>query len=124
MHIATHSVATSVLLAFIFTDMEGLTELILGTATSIADQAFSREMEEDADQFAIHALIDKGESPIYLAQALSALRDAHFKVQKKTDQTTPKESDQEKSILQYLSTHPAIDDRITNAEEAAKKATR
>ena len=127
--IAAHSIATSVFIAFIFTDMEGLTDLILGTATSLTDQAFSREMEADADTFAINALKSNQESPVHLAEALAALRDSHGKGKSSddVDQSTSEDSDSEetkkkvKKLLKYLSTHPAIEERIQHARDAAQK---
>ena len=110
-----------IFIAFIFTDMEGITDLILGTATSLTDQAFSREMEADADRFAIDALHAHQESPIYLAQALAALRDSHQTEESKSSQkkADKENSTAETSLLKYLSTHPAIDERIENAKRAA-----
>ena len=89
------------LLAVVFGDLEGITEIVLGSGSSVLQQAFSREMEREADKYAIEKLIALGYSNDDFADAIDALQ---------TKLAERAEIDE--SWLKYLSTHPSSQERI------------
>ncbi len=85
-------------------DVDGLAESVLGAGLSLGENAFSRKMETEADDFASLKLTAAGMSPSSLSEALGAL---------------PDHDDSANSWMEYLSTHPDTDkrvERITGSE--------
>lgn len=105
MRLATQSVATSVLFAMMFGDIEGAGEVVLGTGTALMQSAFSRDMESEADTYAFKQLTALGMSPELFAEAMERLQQAH-----ETDLP-------ESEWLDYLSSHPDTQERIERARQ-------
>jgi len=99
--LAAQATANTLLLAVVFGDLEGITEIVLGSGSSVLQQAFSREMEREADKYAIEKLIALGYSNDDFADAIDALQ---------TKLAERAEIDE--SWLKYLSTHPSSQERI------------
>ena len=91
------------LYSIMLADIEGLGEIILGGGTALAETAFNREMEHEADDYALTMLPKAGISPAVFGDALSAIAG---------DESMPE-------LLQWLSTHPDTQARIQDAQEAA-----
>lgn len=104
--LAAQATASTIVLAIIFGDLEGISEIVLGSSSSFLQQAFSRDMEREADKFAIEKLITLGYSNHDFANAIQAL-------QKKLDEQTQLDE----SWLKYLSTHPSSQERIDFARQ-------
>ncbi len=104
--LAAQATASTIVLAIIFGDLEGITEIVLGSSSSFLQQAFSRDMEREADKYAIEKLITLGYSNHDFADAIQAL-------QKKLDEQTQLDE----SWLKYLSTHPSSQERIDFARQ-------
>ncbi len=104
------SVSSSVAIALIFGDLEGFGEVLIGTGSTLLQNAFSREMESEADQFALNNLVKLGKPPMAFAEAMQSFLqpDSNLSEQHETDN---------KSIFRYLSTHPDINERIHAAEQ-------
>lgn len=100
----TQSAANAVILAVALGDLSAMQEVVVGSATSMAQASFSREFEVQADQFAHQQLTTLGKSPTAFADALKALAKAH-----------DIEPGDEEGLLQYFSSHPAIAERIKHA---------
>ena len=86
----------------------------------IPNMSFSRELEREADQFAIETLEKAGISPMYLADALK--KNNSFINSSKIDDTSlenSKNTDEEKTLPDFLSTHPSTKERIEIIQSAA-----
>lgn len=98
------SVSSAVAFAMIFGDIEGIGEILLGTGSTLIQSQFSRNMEREADDYALAKLNQLGKTGEPFAQAMQSFLDL-----------TDKHSD-EKSILHYLASHPDTQDRIDKAK--------
>lgn len=107
--ITAQSAASTIVLAVIFGDLEGIAEVALGTGASFAQQGFSRDMEREADSYALNQLENLGYSSNDFADAIEALQSAH---------TTENEHLKKvNNLLEYLSSHPSSQERIDNARK-------
>jgi predicted Zn-dependent protease len=78
----------------------------------VASLAYSRDMEREADQYAVALLLAAGKSPEPLAQMLEALDVVHKRRNPTQDRRT------ERDMRDYLSTHPATVERIEAIRQA------
>ncbi|WP_276755187.1 M48 family metallopeptidase [Pseudoalteromonas marina] len=107
--ITAQSAASTIVLAVIFGDLEGIAEVALGTGASFAQQGFSRDMEREADSYALTQLENLGYLSNDFADAIEALQSAH---------TTENEHLKKvNNLLEYLSSHPSSQERIDNARK-------
>lgn len=104
--LTAQAAASTVVLAVIFGDLEGITEVVLGSGSSFLQQAFSRDMEREADQYAIDQLVALGYSSEDFANAIMALQKA-----------IEEEGSAKSTWLKYLSTHPSSEERIQHAKQ-------
>ena len=104
--LAAQSAGASVSLALLFGDLQGFAEIIMGTGSTLLQQQFSRDMERQADDYALRELKRLGYSSKAFAEAMKALAQAH--------ELDP----QQDSQWEYLSSHPAISERIERAQQA------
>ncbi|NRA60006.1 MAG: M48 family metallopeptidase [Psychrobium sp.] len=111
LRMVAQSVSTAVVLAVIFGDIEGIGEVLLGTGSTLLQNAFSRDMEREADDYALNHLVVLGLKPAAFAEAMESFLDI-------------KEKQNEESsggkFLKYLSTHPDTKERIKHAKEFEK----
>lgn len=133
--ILTQSTITSMLFVMMFGDVEGMGEIILGAGSSLMQASFSRDMERDADQFAFSELQHLGRSPQDFADAMRALEASHrediFPPSDASDSSAdnPDETCEDHcagrnsppGFFDYLSSHPATEERIQAAEALARK---
>ncbi|WP_462157811.1 M48 family metallopeptidase [Pseudoalteromonas sp. GB56] len=105
--LAAQSAGASVALALLFGDLEGFAEIVLGTGSTLLQQQFSRDMEREADSYALEQLSQLGYSPTAFAEAMQALAQEH-----KMD------SELGNTLLQYMSSHPSVSERIERANQA------
>ena len=105
--LAAQAAASTVVFAVIFGDLEGILEVVLGSGSSFLQQAFSRDMEQEADVYAIKNLLKLGYSNHDFADAIEALEN-NLKAQEGTYDDT---------WLKYLSTHPSSQERIEYARQ-------
>ena len=95
-----------VVASLLFGDVSG-SSLTVSMPTVLLETGFSRAHEQEADDFAFQLLLARGHSPVAFADILRRLS---------------KEQGTENAVVGYISTHPATDDRIRRAEQAAKAA--
>ncbi|MAD44761.1 MAG: peptidase [Oceanospirillaceae bacterium] len=122
--ILTQSTVTSLLFAMMFGDVEGMGEIMLGAGTGLAQASFSRDMERDADQFAFQELQSLGRSPQDFADAMRALEASHpLRIAAGQSDCTQDcdNNSTEPGFFDYLSSHPATEERIRAAEALAEK---
>ncbi|USD35764.1 M48 family metallopeptidase [Ferrimonas sp. SCSIO 43195] len=107
--------ANSLLFAVLLGDIEGAGEMIIGAGASLVENAFSREMETEADQYAYDKLVQLGLSPRHFADAMRLLSSGSTKA--------PAQAGPEVHWDDYFSTHPDTLDRIRAAEQASAEST-
>ena len=110
MEMLAQSIATSLLFAMMFGDIEGSGELLLGVGTVLLQSAFSRDMEREADRFASNALATLNQSPKLFAEALQRLQQAHRQKADEPHDTQP--------WFDYFSSHPNTAERIQQVQQA------
>ena len=110
MEMLAQSIATSLLFAMMFGDIEGSGELLLGVGTVLLQSAFSRDMEREADRFASNALQKLKQSPLLFAEALQRLQQAHAQKADEPHDTQP--------WFDYFSSHPNTAERIQQVQQA------
>lgn len=111
-HILKRAIQASIMSAFILMvtgDLETL-DIMTGLPALIADLAYSREFETQADQFALEQMYLAGVKLDSFAVIMRRLADADL------SETDVSNTDSEKglfsSIQGYLSTHPLTEDRV------------
>ncbi|MBI3713265.1 MAG: M48 family metallopeptidase [Burkholderiales bacterium] len=110
------NLAETSLMTVVVNSLIGDFSTVLTTASgTVLNAKYSREKEAEADRYAIALLKEKGVSPIYFALALERLQRSHGV--KKTDEDVGWFSE---ATLDYLSSHPNIQERIQSARAAAK----
>lgn len=100
------SLGAALVFGILFGDPEGIADLLLGSGSVMLQSAFSRDMEREADQFAVEQLKVLGKSPSAFADAMSALLN-----ERSTDDHGTS------TLLKYLSTHPDTRERIEQARQ-------
>ena len=128
----------------IYGDVTAVTGLAAAAPTALAYTGYSRDHEREADEFAFALLKKIGRTPRAFATAMQALERAHRLSSKaarhkwegwKSKKTPADAGDAEKSpdvpsarkdstratIPDYLATHPAIEERIQSALDAAAR---
>lgn len=106
MTLLVQSTATSLVFAMLFTDLEGITEVLLGTGSSLLQASFSRQMESQADDFATDHLKALGKSSSGFIEAMQAISSA----------SGGKSAEELELWTQYLSSHPSSVERIEKAK--------
>jgi Zn-dependent protease with chaperone function len=103
MQLVAESVATTLLMTYLFGDMEGLAELFTGSFLTIIQNKFSQQLEQQADEFSVTSLKKLGISPVSLGNALTKLSKGHESVE---------------AFEKYFSSHPSIKSRVAFAKSA------
>lgn len=133
------SSAWLVLFTVLVGDVSGAGELVVSLPLVVGQMAYSREMEREADQFAVEALLDAGYDPGLLADILEKLEASHLGDEGGTEQKEQNEQNEQpdenkegdlsevssdsqsetsrdkqwsERVFEYLSTHPATDERV------------
>ncbi|MDR2506805.1 MAG: M48 family metallopeptidase [Candidatus Accumulibacter sp.] len=98
-----------------------ISSLLSGLTTILLELSYSRDMEREADDYAIAALRRQGISPIALANALKKLSAAHEK-RDAAHENKEKRKDFRAIVSGWLSSHPGSDERIHRITTAASQA--
>lgn len=104
--LVAQSLGATLVIGILFGNPDGVADLLLGSGSVLLQNAFSRDMEREADQFALKQLKTLGKSPTAFADAMSALLSSK--------ETSP---ESEPALLKYLSTHPATRERTEQARQ-------
>ncbi|MFZ6780898.1 M48 family metallopeptidase [Undibacterium sp. Ji83W] len=99
----------AVIAGSLFSDFSSVVSL---ASAGVVNMEFSREMETEADDYAIQRMQQAGMSPARLADALEQMEKLH-KREAEHDSST-------KRITKYMSSHPATEDRVARFRAAAK----
>lgn len=117
MQMLAQATATSLLFTLLLGDVSGAGEVVLGAGLGLAQNAFSRDMERQADQYAIQQLKQLSISPLAFADAMALLMASRRNLDASGE--GPEEEGGEGGIMQYLSTHPGMEERIRAARDAS-----
>ncbi|OUS29600.1 peptidase ['Osedax' symbiont bacterium Rs2_46_30_T18] len=110
MRIVAQSISNSIIIAVVFGDLETVAELLVGTGAALVQNAFSRDMEREADNYAFEKLHELGIPATAFADAMQGFLDLN---QAHADQPET----EKKGLMRYLATHPDIEDRIERANQ-------
>jgi Zn-dependent protease with chaperone function len=120
----------ALVIAAIVGDVSAVGSLVATLPIVLTHTANSREFEREADTFAYAVMKKTGRSPRLLGEALAALekesesgdRDCPVPLEKGEGGEESKTAQRPSRAAQlgYLSTHPATEERIRAAEEAAR----
>jgi len=97
LQLIAETAATTLLMTYLFGDMEGIVETFTGTALTVIQNKFSQQLEKEADIFAVEHLKQLGISPKALGNALSKL---------------VSNSNNNELLEKYFSSHPSIKERV------------
>jgi Zn-dependent protease with chaperone function len=97
LQLIAETAATTLIMTYLFGEMEGIAETFTGTALTVIQNNFSQKLEKEADVFAIEHLKKLGISPKSLGNALSKL-------------VSNNESNE--LLEKYFSSHPSIKERV------------
>jgi len=103
LRMVAQSVSSAVVFAMIFGDLEGIGEILLGTGSTLVQNQFSRDMEREADEYALSHLVALGKPAEAFAQAMQSFLDLSA-------------SHKDSQLLKYLSSHPDTQERIDKAK--------
>ena len=115
---ALQSAAWVVLLTLLSGDMTGVSEVLASVPGLLAHSAFSRDLEREADGFALAALEQHGLNPSLLAVALERLAAADGQATRA--EPTRAEPARVRDWQAYVATHPGIPERAARARAAAR----
>jgi Zn-dependent protease with chaperone function len=96
----------AVLVTALAGDAVGMTILAAALPSVLVQSRYSRQFEAEADEYAFAHLKRHGKSPRVFADVMRRL------------QQSEQHDDGEQGLVQYLSSHPATEERIRRAEEA------
>lgn len=99
MRYIAETLATSVLVNYLFGDISGIVDLFVGMSATVASNQFSQKLEWQADNFALETLRNNNESTESFALAMELFL----------------QEIEETSIDTLLSTHPLLKERAENA---------
>jgi len=110
MRMIIQSSVVALALASYFGDISAFAGALTGW---VLDAKYSRDFERQADRFAASTLERNNMSPILLADFLSKLQAEHMRLQSK----------ESTKILDYISTHPSINERVAEIKKIAVRQT-
>lgn len=113
-HILRRAIQASLLTAFVLMvtgDLDTL-DIVTGLPSLLADLAYSREFEREADQFALEQMYQAGIQLDNFALVMRRLTDAGLSEADINDASRDEQDGFLSSIEGYLSTHPLTEDRI------------
>lgn len=115
-HSMRHMIQSSILtfmFAVIAGDISGTSEVFLGIPVTLTELSYSREFEREADSYSFQWLKENSKSPLLFASIMGRMENA---IQCREDDKDCKTGHGRSSKwLDYFSTHPPTDERITKA---------
>ena len=136
LQLIARSTAHTLLFSMLLGNLEGLGEFTLGAGSLLLQNAFSRDMERQADAYAHQQLRRLGLSANHFAEAMALLSKSshhhHHQGEGEGDNAADQQADQKPSEqhlkawlsevlaqgLELFASHPAIEERIERAQRA------
>jgi Zn-dependent protease with chaperone function len=125
LRLALEASSTALIISMLTGDLSASDDLLITLPTILSSAAFSRQHEEEADDFALKFMQKANIDPLHFAHIMAKITQSEQ--QKDTDNTTKKEEDKHhitskaEKIFSYISSHPVTEARIQKAETASKK---
>jgi Zn-dependent protease with chaperone function len=94
------SLSNAIVFSLLFGDLETIGELIIGSSSALLQSRFSRDMESEADDYALQQIERLGYQPNAFAEAMSSF-----------------ETSEENLLSTYFSSHPGTKERIEKAKQ-------
>lgn len=101
----------TLLIVLITGDVESF-DLLVGLPAVVLDLSYSREFEREADAFALEQLHAHDISVDYFSSVMKRLEGYYIETDSEAMEYDNMKNEGERSMLDYLSTHPGTDDRI------------
>lgn len=101
----------TLLIVLITGDVESF-DLLVGLPAIVLDLSYSREFEREADTFALEQLYAHDISVDYFSSVMKRLEEYYIETDSEAMENDNADNEYEKSMLDYLSTHPGTGDRI------------
>lgn len=135
LRLALEASSTALLIAMVTGDLSASDDLLVALPTVLSTSAFSRQHEEEADEFAFELMKKANIDPIHFARIMAKITDTNYEEHKhnesKSDHSnSPLKNEEEekveesmsrtKEVLHYMSSHPVTDQRIRRAEEESE----
>lgn len=115
-HSMRHMIQSSILafmVAVIAGNISGTSEVFLGIPVLLTELSYSREFEREADSYAVKWLQENSKSPLLFANIMSRMKNMMECNNEQKDCAAHKK--ETSKWLDYFSTHPPTDERITKA---------
>lgn len=122
------------MVAGIVGDLELASELLIGAAPVLVGLTYSRNHEREADLYSLEKMLAQGIDPIHFATIMSKLEHSHQSQHSAVESESGEQSDEslndvdenerepstfEKTVMEYLSTHPPTPERVQRFEQAS-----
>lgn len=102
LRLVAQSLTNAIVFALLLGDLETVGELMVGASSAVIQASFSRDMETEADEFALRNMDKLGFKASAFADAMASFEDDN--------------AESTQNIIHYLSSHPAIKERIERAK--------
>jgi len=113
--VISHS-GLAILSLAILGDVNSAGALVLALPSLLVESSYSRDLESEADNYALKAMQQDGLEPVHFANLMLRLERCGYLATEDINAENCDEhksnDDQEKSLFHYLSSHPATDERI------------
>jgi len=121
LRLALEASSTALLISMVTGDLSSSDDLLITLPTLLSTSAFSRQHEEEADDFAFKLMKKANIDPLHFAHIMEKITGIdHTKNEKKEADMDEKSKSRIKKVFSYLSSHPITEERIKRAEEASK----
>lgn len=115
-----HSSAITVIVTLLLGDATSLSGIAVALPTFLLESSYSREQESEADEFALQQMVQQGIDPVHFA---SIMRKFLATETPAADGKAPLDDDEDSvtEVNNYLSSHPATEQRIQRALEFSRQ---
>ena len=107
---------TAVLMILVAGDITSASSFAATLPVMLMQMKFSRQFESEADDFAVHLLLKQGLDPGKLATILGRMAE---QVDDETDNENEADKKEDSASIDFLSTHPATQERIAKINAAS-----
>ncbi len=123
LRLALEASSTALLLSMVVGDFILADDFLISLPTILSTSAYSRDHEEEADDFALKYMQEAGINPENFGNILAKIMHIEVDVKQEKNCSDSEICDQKKpteKAFDYLSSHPVTEERILKAKQAAK----
>lgn len=127
LRLALEASSTALIISLLMGDLSASDDLLITLPTVLSSAAFSRQHEEEADDFALELMQKAKIDPIHFAHIMAKIteiaptEDNHAITTKNNDNDKEQITSKTEKMLRYISSHPVTKERISKAETASKE---